>query len=486
MSLERLLQISVATLASLATLLLGMGQRSVAMPLIVVLAAFLSVWLADFTGWFRLKRIPAGIAAVVAMLFCLGELVPLHPATAIMTIARLLVYLQVILLFQKKDPRVYWQLIVLSLLQVVVATVFNQGFWFGLMMVVYLFTALLAMMLLCLLREEIRYRLQSTATIADRSAGNEPRGVHPREARTATADAELLSAVLFPGRELFARVAMLGLGTLMLTAVAFFTLPRLGQPAWRAQNVTPRRSVGYSNEVELGELGLIIENPEEVMRVQFADPDSGAKVQVDGEIYLQGAVLTAYKNGFWMSTTNYDGHKIRGLSETEIPDRQERPRFRRRRGPPRRLSRMTALNPLKNPPQSGVVRQTITIEPMDRRELFCLRPFFITQPNPSIQIGREDRRLLRSQDYVDRRFTFHLNTTAIVGGRQTQFVPVEKTPNIQDLLQLPKADSADASPAGESLPNLRALADRWMAGGQSRPGDWADRARYLKHRLDND
>ena len=82
----------------------------------------------------------------------------------------------------------------------------------------------------------------------------------------------------------------------MLTAVAFFTLPRLGQPAWRGKNVTPRRSVGYSDEVALGELGLIIENPEEVMRIKFSDPHSGRKVSVDGELYLHGAVLTKYQD----------------------------------------------------------------------------------------------------------------------------------------------------------------------------------------------
>ena len=479
MSLERLLQITVATLASLATLLLGMGQRSVAMPLAVIVAAFLSVWLTDFTGWFRLKRLPAGTAAIVALLFCLRELVPLHPATAILIIARLLVYLQVILLFQKKDPRVYWQLLVLSLLQVVVATVFNQGFWFGLLMVVYLFTALLALTLLCLLREELRYRLKNPeATAAQGGAGPESRGARLQAAQTAAPGGGVLSAVLFPGREVFTRVAMLGLGTLILTAAAFFTLPRLGQPAWRGRNVKPRHSVGYSNDVALGEaVGLIIENPEEVMRVRFVDPDSGRVVPVTGEIYLQGAVLTSYATGHWKSPSIDDGHKAPRQSA-------EAPRGRTER----------ALEPLENPPQTGVVRQTITIEPMNRRELFCIRPFFLTQPNPSIQLSRKGERLLRLPTDMNRRFTFYLDTTAIAHGRQTQFVPVEKAPRIEHLLQMPPPhslphslpDSPHGSAAAESLPNLRALANRWMAGGHYPPRDWANRARLLKARMDND
>ena len=54
MYLERLLQINMATLAALGALLLGMGQRSEFPPLLVALAAVLSVWLTDVTGRFHI------------------------------------------------------------------------------------------------------------------------------------------------------------------------------------------------------------------------------------------------------------------------------------------------------------------------------------------------------------------------------------------------------------------------------------------------
>ena len=46
--LERLLQINIATMAALGTLLLGMGQRSPALPLWMLTAAVASVW-SEFT-----------------------------------------------------------------------------------------------------------------------------------------------------------------------------------------------------------------------------------------------------------------------------------------------------------------------------------------------------------------------------------------------------------------------------------------------------
>ena len=240
---------------------------------------------------------------------------------------------------------------------------------------------------------------------------------------------------------------------------------------------------------------------------------------------MQGAVLTSYANGHWKSPVADNVNHVRerrNWLEGERPGRQmnerpawhrrprfaerkgqertgdekrpRRPRFAGRRRPPRQVNQETPLEPLENPPKNGVVRQTITIEPMDRRELFCIHPFFVTQPNPSIQVNSKGERLLRSYNYMNRRFTFHLKTTAIVHGRQTQYVPVEKAPDIEKLLQLPPDDTSDEKSDGESdeptsvqgLPHLRALAAEWMKHTHLPADDWANRARYLKSRLDND
>ena len=416
MNLERLLQITVATLAVLATLLLSMGQRSVAMPVVVIAAAPLSVWLTDATGLFCLKRVPTALAATVALLFCLINIIPFHPVTTILELARMLVYLQLILLFQKKEPRVYWQLLILSLLQVVVATVFSQGFTFGLLMVIYLFTALLALSLLCLHLE----------------AGK-------------------LLSINLPGREIFFRVGMLGIGTLLLTVAAFFALPRLGQPAWQGRSVETQRSVGYSDNVGLGEIvGEIIENPQEVMRIKFVDRDNTRPVPVKGEIYLQGAVLTFYKNGSWSNPTRKHRNDIAELEPVEIEL------------------------------EGNLTRQAIDIAPMDQPTLFCVRPFFVKQPNPDLQFNRKDGRLLRRTEYMGRRFTFSLFTTAIVAGRQNAFAPADEPPSIHSLLQMPHSGPANG------LPSLVRLADSWMSKARIPKDNWAARARFLKHCLDND
>jgi len=155
--LERLLQINIATMAALGTLLLGMGQRSPALPLWMLTAAVASVWLTDISGWFRLNRTVTNVAAVAAFCVFLWQLSELRGVVRILAIGNLLVYLQIILLFQEKEVRTYWQLALLSLLQVVVAAAFRQQVLFGILLVVYLFVGLSALVLLFLHRERSRH-----------------------------------------------------------------------------------------------------------------------------------------------------------------------------------------------------------------------------------------------------------------------------------------------------------------------------------------
>ena len=54
MFVQRLLQINIATLVALATLLLSMGQDRPEKPFLVGLAAAASIWLTDVKGWVRL------------------------------------------------------------------------------------------------------------------------------------------------------------------------------------------------------------------------------------------------------------------------------------------------------------------------------------------------------------------------------------------------------------------------------------------------
>ena len=241
-----------------------------------------------------------------------------------------------------------------------------------------------------------------------------------------------------------------------MTLVVFFTVPRLGETAWRGAIVRQRHMVGFDDRVKLGALGSLVENPEEVMRVQLLDEDSGRMLQLRGELYLRGAVLTQYERGQW-SCPDY------------VPGRRQ------------------TLQPSWDRDDAAPVRQIVEIEPADRPELFCVWPFVRSQPNENLLVDFAKQRLVRTHEACRRRLHFELGTHGIVDREQAALnswrepgvgMPFEqwRTEVVRgQLLQTPE------------LPRLAALAARWdresglpaddrKAGPSSSNGNSATRA----------
>ena len=411
MFLQRLLQINMATLAALGTLLVGMGQRDAALPLLMSVAAIMSVWLTDVTGWFRLNRKIASAAALVAVVLTARQLLQFNSVTQVQGLARLLIYVQIILLFQEKDLRTYRHLIIMSLLQVVVAAIFLQGVWFGALLIVYMLVGLSALTLLCLHREHERMRLKAEPTSAPLVGSVSRRAVGE------------------VGRELFGRLAMIAAATLGLTLLLFLTVPRLGRTAWRGANVATKHVVGFSDTMTLGELGEIIESPEKVMEISLIDKTTLQPYDVrSGELYLRGAVLTHYEDGTW---------------KRQKADRSTTPVA-------------TA---------GATVLQRISVEALDRNELFCLWPPVLEQPSNDFWF--RGGRLFRSTSLQRQWFEFELGTTALVDGIQTPLIPCRDSSSVESLLQTPE------------LPRLAARAERWAADSGLADDDRMELARHL-------
>ena len=259
MYLERLLQINMAALASLGALLLGMGQRSLGLPMMVMAAAATSVWITDIKRWFSLGRWTANLLMVVAAVYSLHNIFPLGTDLQAISFIRMLICLQIILLFQRKLATTYWLLVVLSLLEVVLASLFSQGVFFGVLLAIYMLVGLSAMTLLSLHGQVESQRAAAGKTVWE-GHGDELIGLLGGSGRSAV------------GTTLFKRLGIMGFHTLIVTLLLFFALPRFAHVSRRgaaAQPHSPHSMVGFSDEVKLGELGQIIESREKVMQVRL-------------------------------------------------------------------------------------------------------------------------------------------------------------------------------------------------------------------------
>ncbi len=427
MYVERLLQINIAAVACLATLFLGMGERSTAMPLGMLIAAMISVWITDFKGWFRLSKRVADGAAVVALIVCLPGALRYEKIAIISSVAHFIVLLQVIHLFRGKDPTVYWHLLRFSILQVVVAALLSQEILFGVLLVVYLFTALGAMALLFFYSEWRRHHGRAIPEPAPAVTGCR----WPLAGQEAAFWSGPTGRVPL-GREFFARLFKIGAATLLAAIIVFVAVPRVGRGAWRGFGGLARATVGFSDHVRLGDIGKVAQNPEEVMRVRFVDSDGGTLYKVSGGVYLRGAILTEYRRGEWRPPGGAGGF---GGGDWAVP----------------------------NPPiRPAPVRQEIQIEPLDRPELFCVWPFTFVRPDPRVVFYARAQRLARPANYRRDRLTYALGTTAFWDHEQVPVVPNDEPIDPAALVQMPVENGRNP------LPGLCALAAGWIEDEKSR------------------
>ena len=112
--------------------------------------------------------------------------------------------------------------------------------------------------------------------------------------------------------ELFARLALIGLGALFLAAILFSTVPRPRLSAWRGEARKTIATVGFNDQITLGGLGETIENPQEVMQLKLVDPATHQVYPMRDDVYLRGSVVTWYSQNHWRRTpppTNSNGRQ---------------------------------------------------------------------------------------------------------------------------------------------------------------------------------
>ena len=149
-TLKRTLELVFLGLVYLSAALLGFSQENWKLALISVIGATAAWVLVDWLNWFRMPRWLANILSIGVLILTMRDFFMQESSLQLLAVANLLVYLQTILLFQEKTPRQYWQLAVLNLLQVVVATIFTLQFEGGFMFLAYMTLAGIMLMLITL------------------------------------------------------------------------------------------------------------------------------------------------------------------------------------------------------------------------------------------------------------------------------------------------------------------------------------------------
>ena len=327
---EGWLQIAIVMLVSSGALLLGSGQRDFQLATLVLFAGVSSIIFTDRLGWFRLPRLlanvlmillafywlcvffgsDAGIAELISAVFS-GRLTSVlrggtDSFSRLISIASLLVYVQLVMLYQKKTLRIYGHLAIFSLLQVVVAALINTGWEFGLGLVLYITISFFVISLFHLFRQAtlIERQLRRASQKANRHRQAQLQQLQPGSQRAA-----LIGSLPVPSLDRSARVTAagvlgwgftrhllgIGVGTLLFAIAFFFCMPRTGNSSWQQPGFGHYRQVGFRRDVQLSDVGQLLMSNEIALKVSYSDATTGGEYPVFREPYMRGAVLTRYR-----------------------------------------------------------------------------------------------------------------------------------------------------------------------------------------------
>ncbi len=456
-----LLSIVMATMASMSTTMLGLGQGSFALPALTVLAASTSVVFTDWLGWFRLNRVVANLAMLMAAFFSLWGFLESGSQQQLWAIANLLIYVQMVLLFQGKNRRVYGQLAMFSLLQVVVAALLNRRLEFGVLLSLYMVIALLSFVLFFVYREvgsvgmvsRRRFWFDSPAPVTVASVFEQPNGHAPGQPVIQVVEygADLNHTIVT--RRIAPPILAMLVATIVFTTVFFYTTPRSGGTNWQ-RGLGGTAMVGFSPEVSFDQMEKLLRSDKRVMRVSFTDVRTGEAYTVMSEPYLRGAILTKYINGRWQQEI-----RTNRLPTIEL-------------GPP--------------PKTRDLVRQDVLLEPTGNARLFSMFPAYALEQTPrELRVDPRTRHLFR-QGAKDRdihsEYRYTLVTTAFRYGAQNPVTPypnrLETAADRVSMKLLNRWMRNINSP--ESLPKLIALANR-IVQQQTPQGNSYERARALEY-----
>ncbi len=242
------------------------------------ISAMLGAWFFEKTRWQISERWGTALIFVLVPLFYVGwkyQLLGFSSNDTVVAgiLARLILVLSVIKLFQKKADRDWLFLYLMAFFEVLLAAALSISPLYMGALILYLFVSVMAI---------IAFEIRKSSRIVEDSA-----------------DKKSLETSEFLNQTPFGKLPMTAIVLLILiigfATPMFFMLPRVGGAGFGANQGGVTGLTGFSNTVKLGEIGRIQQSDEVVMRVRVEGDDKNAL----GGIRWRGVALDTFDNKSW-------------------------------------------------------------------------------------------------------------------------------------------------------------------------------------------
>lgn len=303
-SLRGLITLHFALIAVVSAMLVSYGSGSVFLPLFILVVCVLGFVLVDTLELFALNRISVAIGMTAGTAFAVGSYLVNTIPTAresgqLQAIAGLLVFPEAVLFLQRKNLRVFEQLAIFLLLEIMVAALVNDNLLFGILLlpIVLLWVSSLfhfaRYATLVQIAPDIEVPMPKLAEVLFKKfvksiIGDE----RPKKIIESQLLPRLEADSTFSYRRILQAVP-LGCGAIAFSALFFYCLPRVTEGGFRPKHSQQQR-VGLPKSMTLGQVGRAFLDPTPVMRVKLTNEDSTEYPISEGP-YLRASVFNHFR-----------------------------------------------------------------------------------------------------------------------------------------------------------------------------------------------
>ena len=274
MPLAQVFKISLYCLTGIASIALILGDEYPLLACLSIPIAIAAYLLSEHWTIVRLSGSKSSVVGVLALLLAAAEFawVTVKGDELIFQLlagSHLLLYLTWIVMFQEKQTLQYWLLLALGLLQVAVGAVLTISPWFGVLLLTYMSLAVWTVSIFTLYQGELKF------------AGMQRIGLLPVTGGM-TRSVVRNSVQLDPDERWLSPRFVIGIFSITVVGLSlgfgfFLFVPRFWQGGLNflardasSSLVSGRTLTGFSEKVQLGDMGRILENPEPVLTVNLS------------------------------------------------------------------------------------------------------------------------------------------------------------------------------------------------------------------------
>ncbi|MDZ4850560.1 MAG: transglutaminaseTgpA domain-containing protein [Pirellulaceae bacterium] len=297
-------------LSLIATSLVSMGKHSNDLLILVLFSVGLALVTNDWLGWIRIGRTSAHFGMLIGAAIALfgywfaRQSIQYYGIANLHAVANMLVYIQIPLMFQRRDPRLFEHWGVFLILEFVVAALLNDNFLYGVLLIPSLVVGCATMMSLA---AYATHDLANKSQVASKWNWRSILSHFPWSGRlhSKSSGIEMTSLTELPdcpksdGWFGWLWGLALGIGVALFSIVYFFGMPRLHTGAFEGLGFS-KPLVGFSENVSLEDFHELMASNDLALRMTIREPTTNRRIDLLEPPYLRGTVVDNYDGrGNW-------------------------------------------------------------------------------------------------------------------------------------------------------------------------------------------